>query len=84
MVGSIAALGSWDTDDAVALSASKYTAANPVWEVTLQLAAGQVVDYKFLKVEEGGGVTWEGGANGVLTVPVSCATTFAVAGTWQN
>ncbi|KAL1872095.1 hypothetical protein Daus18300_004464 [Diaporthe australafricana] len=78
--GSVAALGSWDSSSAVALGASKYTSANPLWDVTVGLAPGSVVQYKFLKVA-GSTVTWEADPNHTLTVPCSATT---VASSWQS
>jgi hypothetical protein len=81
--GNIAALGNWATGSAVALSASQYTTANPLWFVTLNLAPGTVVQYKYTKVDSSGAVTWEADPNHTLTVAASCATATAVTSTWQ-
>lgn len=78
--GDVAALGSWDTSKAVALGASKYTAASPLWDVTVNLAPGSVATYKFIKVA-GSTVTWEADPNHTLTVPCSATT---VASSWQT
>jgi hypothetical protein len=80
-VGSIAALGSWDTSDAIALSASKYTTADPLWFVTINLAPGTVILYKFINVASSGTVTWEADPNHTYTVPTAAAT---VSNTWQT
>ncbi|KAJ0121021.1 glycosylhydrolase family 13-2 [Diaporthe amygdali] len=78
--GSVAALGSWDTSKAIALDASQYTSANPLWYATVNLAPSSVVQYKFLKVA-GSSVTWEADPNHTLTVPCSATT---VASSWQS
>lgn len=78
--GDVAALGSWDTSKAVALDASKYTAASPLWDVTVNFAPGNVAKYKFIKVA-GSTVTWEADPNHTLTVPCSATT---VASSWQT
>lgn len=78
--GDVASLGSWDTSKAVALGASKYTSASPLWDVTVNLAPGSVARYKFIKVA-GSTVTWEADPNHTLTVPCSATT---VASSWQN
>ncbi|KAI1454080.1 carbohydrate-binding module family 20 protein [Annulohypoxylon moriforme] len=84
IVGSIPALGSWDVGSAPALSAAKYTAANPLWSVTLSLAAGTTFEYKFVKVASSGAVTWESDPNRSYTVPSSCSLTAQdVASTWR-
>lgn len=82
VVGSIAALGSWDTSRAVALSASQYTSANPLWTVSISLAAGQTVAYKYINVNSDGTVTWEADPNHTLTIP-ACATATTVSNSWQ-
>lgn len=82
--GDIAALGNWDTDDAVALSASQYTSSNPLWSVTLSLTAGQVIEYKFINVATNGDVTWEADPNHTITITASCATATTISNTWQR
>lgn len=79
--GDVAALGDWDTDDAVALSASSYTSSDPLWGVTVNLAPESVVVYKFIVVGNSGTVTWEADPNHTLTVPCS-ATTMSLS--WQS
>lgn len=83
IVGDNAALGSWDTSKAVELSASQYTSSNPLWSVTVELAAGTVVSYKFIRVSSSGTVSWEADPNHTLTVAASCATATTVSNTWQ-
>ena len=83
IVGSIAQLGSWNTASAPALSASQYTSANPLWSTKINLPAGTSFEYKFIKVESSGTVTYESGANRVYTVPKGCSSTATVASTWK-
>lgn len=81
--GSIAALGSWDTSDAIALSAAAYTSSNPLWSVTVSLPVGTAFEYKFIIVESDGTVVWESGDNLSYTVPTGCAgATATVSGSW--
>ena len=84
IVGDIAALGNWDTSDAVALDASDYTSSNPLWKVAIELQAGQVIEYKYINVASDGTVTWEADPNHTYTVPQSCATTATKTDTWQS
>lgn len=80
--GNISALGSWDTDDAVALSASQYTSSNPLWAVTVSgLTPKSVILYKFINVDSSGDVTWEADPNHTLTVPCTATT---VSSSWQS
>lgn len=83
LVGSNAALGNWDTSKAVELSASQYTSSNPLWSVTIELAASTVVSYKFIRVSSSGTVSWEADPNHTLTVGSSCATATTVSSKWQ-
>lgn len=82
IVGDISALGDWDVDSAVALSASQYTSSNPLWSVSISLASGQVVEYKFINVASDGTYTWEADPNHTLTI-AACATATSVSDTWQ-
>ncbi|KAF6834362.1 glucan 1,4-alpha-glucosidase-like protein [Colletotrichum plurivorum] len=84
IVGNIPALGNWNTANAVTLSASGYTSTNPVWSVTIELQAGQVIEYKYINVASNGGVTWERDPNHTYTVPSSCATAVTKSDTWQG
>lgn len=85
IVGSIAALGSWDTSKAIAMSAASYTAAKPVWTVTVNLPPGTAFTYKFINVASSGTVTWEADPNHSYTVPSSCTAAQAVvSNTWQS
>jgi hypothetical protein len=68
IVGSIAALGSWNTANGVSLSASQYTSANPLWSVAVNMAPGTSFEYKFIQVSSAGVVTWESGSNRAYTV----------------
>ncbi|OBT65738.1 hypothetical protein VE03_03348 [Pseudogymnoascus sp. 23342-1-I1] len=67
IVGSIAALGSWNTASGVALSASQYTSSKPLWSATISFASGTYFEYKFIQVSSSGAVTWESGSNRVNT-----------------
>ncbi|CAI7588878.1 unnamed protein product [Penicillium pancosmium] len=84
LAGSISALGSWDTSSAIALSASKYTSSNNLWYVTVNLPAGQVFQYKYIRVASSGTITWESDPNLSYTVPAACATTaVTISDTWR-
>jgi alpha-amylase len=59
VVGSIAALGSWNTGAAVPLSSSTY----PVWHATVSLPANTPFEYKYIVKDGSGAVTWEPAGN---------------------
>ncbi|KAK1459369.1 glycosyl hydrolase family 15 [Colletotrichum melonis] len=84
LVGSTAALGSWNPSNAIALSASGYTSANPIWTVTIELPAGTTFQYKYINVASGGAVTWESDPNRSYTVPSTCSSTATKSDTWQG
>ncbi|KAF2677627.1 carbohydrate-binding module family 20 protein [Lentithecium fluviatile CBS 122367] len=83
IAGSIAQLGNWDTGAAPALSASQYTSTNPLWTTTIDLPAGTSFEYKFIKVESNGAVTYESGANRQYSVPKGCETKVTVESQWK-
>jgi len=83
IAGSISALGNWTPASAPALSASQYTASNPLWTYTVNLAAGTTFQYKFVKVDSSGTVIWEADPNRSYTVPSGCATAVTVDGSWR-
>ncbi|WP_407917925.1 carbohydrate-binding module family 20 domain-containing protein [Kitasatospora sp. NE20-6] len=72
VVGSNAALGAWDTSAALLLSSASY----PVWKLDVALAAGTAFEYKYIRKDASGAVTWESGANRTATVPASGAVTL--------
>ncbi|MBO3736914.1 carbohydrate-binding module family 20 domain-containing protein [Actinoplanes flavus] len=59
VVGSNAALGSWNTANAVKLSAAGY----PIWTSTVPIPSGTGFEYKYIKKDASGNVTWESNAN---------------------
>lgn len=67
VVGDVAALGGWSPANGVALSAATY----PTWRASVTLPAGTVVQDKYVKVDQNGGVVWESGSNRSATVPAS-------------
>lgn len=84
IAGSIAALGDWDTDDAVALSAADYTDSDHLWFVTQSIPAGTIFEYKYIRVESDGTIEWESDPNRSYTVPAACATTAVTeSDTWR-
>ncbi|KAH7116432.1 glucoamylase [Dactylonectria macrodidyma] len=85
IVGSIAHLGNWDPNNAIALNADQYTTSDPVWEGTVNLPAGQAIQYKYINVASNGAVTWESDPNRSWTVPQVCGETSATkSDSWQT
>lgn len=77
LVGSAAALGSWDTSKAIAMSSASY----PTWTTTVDLAPGTSIEYKFITRDASGTVTWENGSNRTYTTGSSGSVTLS--STWK-
>lgn len=75
LVGSTPAVGAWNPANAVALDPSNY----PVWTRTVSLPLNQAVEYKLIKKNPDGTVTWETGANRTLTPAAGATVTI----TWR-
>ncbi|MDF2254831.1 glycoside hydrolase family 15 protein [Streptantibioticus ferralitis] len=72
VVGSVPALGSWDPAKSVPLSSASY----PVWSGTVSLPAQTTVQYKYLKKNPDGSVTWESDPNRSYTTGASGSVTL--------
>ncbi|KAB8141050.1 ATPase [Chloroflexia bacterium SDU3-3] len=78
VVGNVAALGAWNTSSAILLSSASY----PVWTGTVSLPPSTAIEYKYIKKDSAGNVTWESGANRAFTTPAS-GTVSRTAETWK-
>ncbi|MFE1579820.1 carbohydrate-binding module family 20 domain-containing protein [Streptomyces fradiae] len=78
VTGNHAALGNWNPAAAPKLDPSGY----PVWKLDLTLPAGTTFEYKYVRKDAAGNVTWESGANRVATVPASGKVTLT--DTWRS
>ncbi|KAK3997170.1 family 15 putative glycoside hydrolase [Cladorrhinum sp. PSN332] len=67
VVGNVPELGNWNTARSIPLSASGYKSNDPLWSVTIPIAAGSSVQYKYIRVQ-GSQVTWESDPNRSLSV----------------
>ncbi|KAL5042452.1 hypothetical protein BDW71DRAFT_200581 [Aspergillus fruticulosus] len=73
--GSISQLGSWDTSNAIALSADQYTSSNHLWYVVVTIPVG---------TSGSSTIAWESDPNRSYTVPTGCAgSTATVTATWR-
>lgn len=84
IAGNVPALGNWNTNNAVALSANDYTSSNHLWNVGISFAPGTVIQYKYINVASNGDVTWEADPNHTYTVPATGATAVTVNNSWQS
>ncbi|MFD5464159.1 carbohydrate-binding module family 20 domain-containing protein [Kitasatospora sp. NPDC127059] len=78
LVGSIPALGNWNTGSAVALSSANY----PTWSGTVTLPPNTTFQYKYVKKDPDGTIEWESGANHTATTGASGSAT--INDTWNT
>jgi glucoamylase len=83
VVGSVSALGGWDTSKAIKLDAGRYRSDLPLWYGGMTLAAGTAFEYKYIRKEGGGNVVWESDPNRAYTVPKTCRTSAAMIDSWR-
>jgi glucoamylase len=67
LVGDHPLMSEWKPESGIKLSPVNY----PVWSVKLSLPASTAFQYKFVKRNDNGAVTWESGQNRVLTTPAT-------------
>ncbi|KAJ8089118.1 hypothetical protein PM082_014366 [Marasmius tenuissimus] len=67
LAGSIAQLGTWAPASALPLSSANY----PQWSVTVNLPANTKFEYKFIRKQADGSVSWESDPNRQATVAAS-------------
>ncbi|MFD9030618.1 carbohydrate-binding module family 20 domain-containing protein [Streptomyces sp. NPDC059567] len=67
VTGNRAELGNWSPSAALKLDPASY----PVWKLDVSLPAGTAFEYKYVRKDAAGNVTWESGANRTATVPAS-------------
>jgi alpha-amylase len=72
VVGSIPALGNWNTGSAIALSSATY----PVWSGTVTIPANTTFQYKYIKKNPDGSITWESDPNQSYTTGASGSVTL--------
>ncbi|MBM9618739.1 carbohydrate-binding module family 20 domain-containing protein [Streptomyces zhihengii] len=77
VTGNRAELGNWNPGSARKLDPASY----PVWKLDVDLPAGTAFEYKYIRKDAAGNVTWESGANRTATVGTS---RIALNDTWRN
>jgi alpha-glucosidase len=79
IIGSIDELSNWTPSTAIGpASCPNY----PTWTITINLPAGQVIEFKAIKKDGSGNIIWEGGSNHTYTVPASGNGNISIS--WQN
>jgi glycosidase len=81
VTGNTIELGNWGTTFQSAIG-PMLPPNYPNWFLNVSLPAGQTVQFKFIDIQSGGNVIWEGGSNHSYTVPASG--TGSVSVNWQN
>jgi alpha-amylase len=71
-------LGAWDPAKSLLLSSASY----PIWKLDVGMAPGTAFQYKYIRKDSAGNVTWETGANRTATVPASGK--VVLNDTWRN
>ncbi|WP_406097596.1 carbohydrate-binding module family 20 domain-containing protein [Streptomyces sp. NBC_01013] len=79
VTGNQSALGNWNPAAAPKLDPATY----PVWKLDVSLPAGTTFEYKYVRKDASGNVTWESGANRTATVPSSGKVTLT-ADVWRS
>ncbi|MFG2623809.1 carbohydrate-binding module family 20 domain-containing protein [Streptomyces sp. NPDC048473] len=79
VTGNQSALGNWNTGSALKLDPATY----PVWKLDVSMPAGTAFEYKYLRKDASGNVTWESGANRTATVP-SSGTAALTSDVWRS
>ncbi|MEV3952078.1 carbohydrate-binding module family 20 domain-containing protein [Streptomyces halstedii] len=79
VTGNQAALGNWNPGSALKLDPATY----PLWKLDVALPAGTAFEYKYVRKDAAGNVTWENGANRTATVPASGKVTLT-ADVWRG
>ena len=68
ITGNCDELGNWDPEKAVGPAVCPYY---PTWTLTVYLPAGSNIEFKAIKKDESGNVTWQDGDNRTYTVPTT-------------
>lgn len=68
LIGNTSDTGNWNPANADAMSASNYTSQRPLWDLQIELLAGENLNYQYLRQESDGSYIYET-VNRTLTIP---------------
>ena len=73
IIGNVPELGGWDTSKAIGplFNDTPTIGVYPTWFYDISVPANTALEYKFIKIDGAGNVTWESGTNHVYTTPAS-------------
>ena len=81
LVGNVHELGNWDTSRAVGPFFNQVVHEYPNWYYDVNLPKDRNVEFKFIKKDGSGNVTWESGSNRTYATPSSATGEYT--GTWK-
>jgi len=84
MAGNTSTLRNWSAENGLTLDADAYTTTDHLWRITLPLAPGQAIEYKYVKFDLKQQVIWESDPRHVIVIP-ACPEqdTISRNDTWQ-
>jgi glucoamylase len=82
VVGALTQLSNWDPNTAKLLSASRYTANDPLWYADIDIPAETSFEYKYIK-KVNGQVVWESDPNRRFVTSKGCGSTTTINDTWR-
>ncbi len=83
LVGNCYELGNWNAAKAIGpiYNSTATIGLYPTWFMDVNVPAGTTIEYKFIKKDSSGNITWESGSNHTFKTPASG--TAAVSVNWQ-
>lgn len=82
LVGNTQELGNWDVDKAIGPFFNQVMYQYPSWYYDIGVPAGQEIEFKFVKKDSQGNVTWESGTNRTYSTPTTGTDTIQF--NWRN
>jgi glycosidase len=82
IAGNVHELGNWDTDRTIGPLFNQVVHEYPNWYYDVNLPAGTTIEFKFIKKDSSGNVTYESGANRQYTTPTG--STGEYTDTWRS
>nr|O30565.1 RecName: Full=Cyclomaltodextrin glucanotransferase; AltName: Full=Cyclodextrin-glycosyltransferase; Short=CGTase; Flags: Precursor [Brevibacillus brevis]AAB65420.1 cyclodextrin glycosyltransferase [Brevibacillus brevis] len=71
IVGNVSELGNWDPNKAIGPMFNQVMYKYPTWYYDISVPAGKNLEYKYIKKDHNGNVTWQSGNNRTYTSPAT-------------